>query len=100
MLQRKHKGDAVSFVLWFVIPLIWMLLASVTGLVAERRGYDFHEYYWMALMLPVISLLLLFVKRPEPVAVAAPRIPGCAACGEPLLAGAESCSMCGASLSA
>jgi len=85
----------MSVFLWFGIPFCWLLLASITGLVAEHRGYDFHEYYWLALLLPIISLLLLFAPRPAPQSKPVELGPTCPACGEPRLDGATLCSMCG-----
>jgi hypothetical protein len=88
----------MPFTTTYVIPIVWMLLASITALVAEKRGYNFHEYYWMAMLLPGISLALLFMKRPEPVTAPSVREPGCDVCGEPLIAGDVTCTMCGADI--
>lgn len=89
-------AEQMPFFLWFVVPLAWLLLAAVTGLIAEQRGYDFHEYYWLALLLPGISLALLYRKESEPVIVPLHRGPACSNCGEALVEGSTVCSMCGA----
>ena len=64
--MRMCNDDDMPAALWFIIPLVWLGLAAVTGLVAEKRGFDFHEYYWLSLLLPGISLALLFVKPRTP----------------------------------
>lgn len=88
----------MTFFMWFVIPTVWMLLAAVTGLIAEQRGYDFHEYYWMALLLPGISLALLYRRPSEPLPVATPHTPSCSNCREPLLNAELICTICGAAV--
>jgi hypothetical protein len=87
--------------LWVLLPLAWLLQGAVTALIAERRGVGFFDYYWRALLLPLITLAFVIWAPAESLVVRRrlevlpPNGPPCPKCGENLPIGAISCDLCG-----
>ena len=94
-------NSGVSAVLWIVLPIAWFLQASVTALIAEGKGVGYFEYYWRALLLPLVTLAFVIWAPPESLVIRPsperlpPNGPPCPQCQENLPIGASRCDLCG-----
>jgi ribosomal protein L40E len=84
-----------------LLVIIWLLLCILIGALAYRWGRRFSEYFLMSLLVsPLVSIIILLIRRENPVELAArqaldgdmKKCPACAALNE---VEATVCKKCG-----